>query len=107
LIQQTEVRMSGKRRQHGASFKAKVAVEAVREIKTLSELSAEYQVHPTLIGQWKKQLLEGAEELFSGPRRRSTADGEALVNALYREVGRLQMELEWLKKGASAGGRRR
>jgi putative transposase len=89
--------MAQKRKTHSEEFKARVAVEAIKGVRTLSELSAAHGVHPTVIAQWKRQLLEGAPEVF----RRGRVDGvrsEAVVTApLYQEIGRLKMELDWLK----------
>ena len=90
--------MSGKRRRHSAAFKAKVALEATRQNKTVTELAKSFQVHPVQISQWKKQLLDGAESLFSDGRRRDKEDGQALQSELYEQIGRLNMEVEWLKK---------
>jgi putative transposase len=89
--------MAGKRKQHTAAFKAQVALAAVKGDKTVSELASQYSVHPTLIHGWKKQLLTGADQLFrSGPA--ATTDAEAEKAALFEQIGRLKMELEWLKK---------
>jgi transposase len=91
--------MAGKRRkQHSAAFKAQVALAAVKGDKTVSELASQHQVHPTLINSWKKQLLGGAEDIFSGPGRAAGVDHEAVQAALYEQIGRLKMDLEWLKK---------
>lgn len=87
-----------KRRRFSAQFKAKVAVEAVREQKTIAQLASHYQVHPNQIGEWKKQLLQGAEELFAGRRDRAAQDHEALTAQLYEQIGKLKVELDWLKK---------
>jgi len=78
-------------------FKARVALDAVRGIKTLSELSAIHKVHPTVIAHWKRQLLDGAAEVFvrgSGGGRTE----EEIKAPLYEEIGRLTVELDWLKK---------
>ena len=90
--------MTQKRKTHAETFKARVAVEAIKGVRTLSELSAAHGVHPTVIAHWKRQLLEGAPEVF---RRglAGTGRSEELVTApLYQEIGRLKMELEWLNK---------
>lgn len=95
--------MAGKRSQRSASLKAKVALAAVKEVKTLSELSSQYGVHSTQIHQWKRQLLEGAEEIFSSPQSRKRKEDEqaATKGELFEQIGRLKMELEWLKKKAA------
>ena len=95
--------MGKKRQRPSPPFKAKVALSAVKEIKTVSELSSQFKVHSTQIHQWKRQLIERAEEVFenarSGPGR--AQEQETLIAELYEQVGRLKMELEWLKKKAA------
>jgi transposase-like protein len=90
--------MGAKRRRIEASVKAKAALAAIRGDRTTSELASQYGVHPTQIGHWKRRLLEGANDLFSDDRRRQAEDQEALITDLYEQIGRLQMELAWLKK---------
>lgn len=90
--------MAAKRRRIEAGVKAKVALAAVRGDRTTSQLVSAFGVHATQIGQWKKRLMEGAPELFSEERRREVQDQDALVTELYEQIGRLQMELGWLKK---------
>ena len=90
--------MAAKRRRIEAGVKAKVALAAVRGDRTTSQLVSAFGVHATQIGQWKKRLMEGAPELFSDDRRREVQDQDALVTELYEQIGRLQMELGWLKK---------
>jgi len=94
--------MGKKRNRPNAPFKAKVALAAVKEVKTISELASQYRVHPTQIHQWKRQLIERAEEIFSTPASRARAgeEEEALQAKLYEEIGRLKVELEWVKKKA-------
>ena len=96
--------MAGTRKRHSASFKAKVALEAAKQTRTVAELAKAYQVHPVQISQWKKQLLDGAESLFGDRRRRETEDGQALQAELYERIGRLNMEVEWLKKSVARCG---
>lgn len=96
--------MTGKRKRHSAAFKAKVALEAVRQTRTVTELAKVFQVHPVQISQWKKQLLDGAESLFGDGRRREQEDGQALQAELYERIGRLNMEVEWLKKSVARCG---
>jgi transposase-like protein len=93
--------MSRKRKQHGSGLKAKVALAAVRGDRTTSELAAKFQVHPTQVSQWKRALMEGAEDLFGRDRGREAQEQEALVADLYEQIGRLRMELEWMKKKAA------
>jgi putative transposase len=90
--------MSMKHRQHRAQSKAMMALEAVKERRTVNEWAADYGVHPTPISQWKRQLLEGVADLFSSRRQKRAHEGEVLQAELYQEIGRLKMELEWLKK---------
>lgn len=87
-----------KRRNHDSVFKAKVALDAVRGEKTIAQLSSEYGVHANQISQWKKKLLEELPELFSEKRRSREVDKEELEAELYQQIGRLKVELEWLKK---------
>ncbi len=94
--------MARKRKARGADFKAKVALAALRERKTVSELAKQYEVHPTQIHQWKKAVLERTSELFQDGRgRQKASEKEAETSALYEQIGRLKMELEWLKKKAA------
>lgn len=96
--------MAGARKRHSASFKAKVALEAAKQTRTLAELAKAYQVHPVQISQWKKQLLDGAESLFQDGRRRERDEGQAVQAELYERIGRLNMEVEWLKKSVARFG---
>ena len=94
--------MKGKRKIHEASFKAKVALAAVKGDRTMSELASQFVVHPTLIHGWKKQLLGGVESLCAGGARvdKDKAQVESQTAELFEQIGRLKMELEWLKKKA-------
>ena len=96
--------MAGKRKTHTAAFKAQVALAAIKGDKTVNELASRYGVHPTLIHAWKKQLLAGAEEVFANGSKGATVDAEVVQAQLYEQIGRLKMELEWLKKKAAALG---
>jgi transposase-like protein len=86
------------RKRHPAAFKAKVALEALRGEKTIAQLSSEYGVHSNQIRQWKKKLVEELPAIFSERRRRSEKEGEELTSELYRQIGQLKVELDWLKK---------
>jgi transposase-like protein len=90
------------RKRHSAAFKAKVALEAARQAETITALAKRHQVHPVQISQWKKQLLDGAEGLFEGGAVRRRPDPEKLQTELYEQIGRLQMELAWVKKKSGA-----
>ncbi len=96
--------MPGKRKRHAAAFKAKVALEAAKQHKTVAELAKTFQVHPVQISQWKKQLLDGIDSLFSDARKREHEDGQAVQAELYEQIGRLKMEVEWLKKNSAQCG---
>jgi putative transposase len=89
--------MAGKRKQHSAAFKAQVALAALKGDRTGSELASHYGVHPTLIHGWKKLLFDQAQTLFVNGSK-AAADAEAEKAELFEQIGRLQMELEWLKK---------
>lgn len=86
-----------KRKMYSAEFKAKVGLEAVRGAKTINEIGQQYGVHPVLVGQWKKEILERAGTLFEG-KRGPKPTTHADEDRLYGEIGRLKMELDWLKK---------
>jgi putative transposase len=96
--------MTGKRRRHSAAFKARVALEAAKQTRTIAELAKAYQVHPVQISQWKKQLLDGVEALFRDGRQREREEGQAIQAELYEKIGRLNMEVEWLKKSLARCG---
>ena len=94
--------MGKKRNRHESGYKAKVALEAVRERQTVSQLCSQFSLHSSQIQAWKRTLLERAHELFEGPgpeRREAAQEAE-----LYEQIGRLKMELEWLKKKAAQFG---
>ena len=96
--------MARKRRSFGAAFKAKVALAACRGERTTAQLAAEYEVHVGQITAWKKQLLEGAAGLFEDGRGKRAAEEAANDQELYEQIGRLKMEVEWLKKKAAELG---
>ena len=96
--------MSRKRRSFGAAFKAKVALAACRGDKTTAQLSAEYEVHAGQVAAWKKQLLSKAASLFEDQRGRKPDEQAAEEEQLYEQIGRLKMEVEWLKKKAAQLG---
>ena len=95
--------MSGKRKSHSAAFKAQVALAAVKGDRTINELASHYGVHPTLIHAWKKQLLAGAEAVFASGAKAAGVPEDKTAE-LYEQLGRLQMELAWVKKKAAAFG---
>jgi transposase len=85
-------------------LKAKVALAAWKGDRTTAELAGQFQVHPTQVSQWKRELLEGVEELFGRDRRHEAEERKHLIDELYQEIGRLQMESAWLKKKADRLG---
>ena len=93
--------MTRKRRSFSGAFKAKVALAACRGDKTTAQLAAEYEVHVGQITAWKKQLLEGAPGLFADGRSKRAIEDGTDEEALYEQIGRLKMEVEWLKKKAA------
>ena len=90
--------MGSSRKNYPAAFKVKVALAAVKGDKTLAQLANEFGVHTNQIQQWKKRLLSEAPSLFSSRRRKSERDAEELQAELYRQIGQLKVELDWLKK---------
>ena len=93
--------MGKQRRQFSEPFKFRVALEAAKELRTINEIASDYAVHPNQVSTWKKRLLEEGAGVFSRKQPRdqqAQADQEA---ALYEQIGRLKMELEWLKKKAA------
>jgi transposase-like protein len=90
--------MRNKRKQYSPQFKAKVALEAVKGEKTVSELASQYTLHPTVINGWKKQLLEQASEVFEKPNlvQKGKENSEAQIDELYRQIGQLKVERDFL-----------
>ena len=89
-----------KRKQYNPEFKAKVALAALREEATMAELASRYGVHPTMISTWKRALLDGAADIFNRGQK-SQAQTEAKVDELYRQIGQLKVERDFLAKGLS------
>jgi len=87
-----------KRKNFTGAFKAKIALEAIRGIKTVNEIGQEFGVHPTQVSLWKKELQEQASSMFDAKRGPKPADPSLSSERLYSEIGRLKMELDWLKK---------
>lgn len=90
--------MMNKRKRYSAEFKAKVALDALKEQKTLSELANQYQIHSVQISNWKKQLLDGSALIFKNSTNNHQKKQQNLEAHLYQEIGRLKIELDWLKK---------
>ena len=88
-----------KRCTHSPEFKARVAMEAISGRETIQEIAADHAIHPIQVSQWKRQLLDGASELFTrGKKTQAKDESQAKEAELFQQIGRLQMELEWLKK---------
>lgn len=86
------------RKKYSSEFKSKVALEALKGQRTLSELASEYEVHPNQISQWKQQLKNALPDVFDKTSAKSNTDSKKLEARLYQEIGRLKVELDWLKK---------
>jgi len=93
--------MTQKRRRHSKQFKFKVALEASQGLKTLNEIASEHNLHPNQVSSWKKQLLEEGSTVFGSHTARQERERETREAELYEQIGRLKMELEWLKKKAA------
>ena len=91
--------MTNKRKLYSAQFKAKVAIEALREVKTTAELASQYEIHPTMINTWKRQLINEASHLFeSGKQNTKAKDNQkAQIDELYRQIGKLKVERDFLE----------
>lgn len=98
--------MSTQRKHYPPEFKARIALEALKEQKTLNQLSSEYGVHPNQVSQWKRQLQDELPRLFTSAARReeSSEENEKLKAHLYQQIGQLQVELDWIKKKAERAG---
>ena len=89
------------RKNYQADFKAKVALEAVKGRLTINEISKQFEVHPNQISKWKKQFLESMPQIFDSSRQPQAERDEELTNQLYQQIGKLKVELDWLKKKSS------
>lgn len=89
--------MGKKRVTYSAAFKAKVALAAFKQEKTIGQLGSQFKVHPTVIAKWKAKLLDQAAEIFADGRSKKPSDDPS-IDELYQQIGRLKMELDWLKK---------
>ena len=90
--------MSKRRRKYSAEFKAKVVFEVLKEKETLSEIAGRHGIHPTQIAKWRRTLLDRAPEIFSESGRDEAKNRESHEDDLYKKIGQLQIELDWLKK---------
>jgi len=89
--------MKTSRKKHSPAFKTRVVLEALKERHTLSELAQKYELHPTQIAAWKKEFLQKAEAVFSGPKDDSSKH-EKHTEELYKQIGQMKVEIDWLKK---------
>jgi transposase len=94
--------MATVRKNHTKDFKTKVAIEAIRQQKTINELTTEYGVHATQINLWKKQALAVIPEAFSGRKEKVQENHQQDIDELHRQLGQLIAERDWLKKKSSA-----
>ncbi len=90
--------MKKQRRKHSAEFKARVALEAIRGVKTLNEIAKEFEIHPVMVGTWKKEMLEHLPELFEKQRDNKEKEVEKEKAQLHQKVGQLSMEVDFLEK---------
>lgn len=95
------MRRKRSRRRYEPTFKARVALAALKQDTTLTELASRFEIHGNLVSQWKRRLLNGAPQVFAEPDDPAGREQQVLVDDLYRQIGQLQMELEWLKKKAA------
>ena len=89
---------SKKRKSHPPEFKAEVGLEALGGMKTINQIAQEFGVHPVQVGQWKREIQARTKNLFEGKRRLQPVCAESAPDRLYGGIGRLKMELDWLKK---------
>ena len=87
-----------KRNSYSSKFKSKVALAALEGRKTIAELASEFSLHPNQISLWKNQLIERSEDIFSDKRKKEKDDNTELTEELYKQIGQLKVELDWLKK---------
>ena len=87
-----------KRKSHPSKFKAKVAVEALKGHQTINQLAAEFGVHTSQVNAWKKLLLESSSDVFGNGRKKQGENHEEEKDKLYNQIGRLKVEVDWLKK---------
>lgn len=88
----------GTRKSYSADFKTRVAFEAIKNHRTINEIASGYEVHPNQVTQWKKRVIEEAGQVFGHKRERQQRDQQQLTDELYRQIGQLKVELDWLKK---------
>jgi transposase-like protein len=90
--------MKNQRKKFSPSFKTKVALEAVKGLRTVAGIASEYRIHVTQVNTWKKQLLDNADSLFDRKSKKAAPSEEEITAPLYEEIGRLKMDVKWLEK---------
>ncbi len=98
------MRTTKKRKVYKAEFKAKVALEAARGRLTINQIAKEFEVHPNQVSIWKKQFLDSLPQIFENPGKSKSLGNEELTNQLYQQIGKLKVELDWLKKKSARLG---
>lgn len=93
--------MNNIKRVHPASFKAKVALEVIKEIENITQVCSRYSIHPTQAKKWKQQLLANVENIYSGKPSNDLKAKDEMIDELYKQIGQLKVELDWLKKKLS------
>ena len=91
--------MKQNRRKHSPDFKARVAMEALKGDETIAELAIRFEVHPTQITKWKRELVAGAGNIFGADPNKKIKDEKGLINQLYQQIGQLKVEKDFLEKG--------
>ena len=91
--------MKRNRKQYSPDFKAKVAMEALKGQETIAELAIRFEVHPTQITKWKRELIAGAANIFGADPNKKIKDEKGLINQLYQQIGQLKVEKDFLEKG--------
>jgi len=86
------------RKSYTGKFKAKVAIDVIREQETVTELSSKYQIHRALLTRWKKEAIEGLPGIFSAPGKKNKENDKQKIENLYKQIGQLTVENDWLKK---------
>ncbi len=86
------------KKKHDKNLKARVALEAIKGEKTIAEIASEYKVHPNLVGQWKKKMLQNLPELFEKGEDKKDKGIEKENDELYKQIGKMKVEIDWLKK---------
>ena len=86
------------RKQYDNRFKAQVAIEAIKNQRTMAQIASDYEVHPNQVSQWKRQILEQSPQLFANGHPQAASDNDRLIAELYRQIGQLKVELDWVQK---------